>query len=663
MMFPPSFSLPRAVLLCLTIALFSSIALAGDDWKPIDPADLASKTPVVEKDADAEALFWEVRVDDGEADELIFTNYVRVKVFTERGKESQSKIDLPYRGSYRIKDIAARTVKADGTIVELKKDDVFERTLLKMNGVKVKAKSFAMPAVEPGAIVEYRWREIRGGRSANYVQLQFQRDIPVRNLTYLVRPYSGPYANGMSYRPFHMPNGLKFEKVKDGFYRAQLSNVAAFHEEPRMPPEDEVRSWILLYYTRDQKIAPDKYWSDLGKGIYENSKDEMKVNDDVRKKAAEIVGDASTADEKLKRIYEFCHVQIKNYVRDESLTPDEKAKFKANKSPADTLKRGIGTGGNIDSLFAALSTAAGFEAHLAISGNRQNIFLDRDFTNPYFLDSSFIAVKVNDKWQFLSPAEYYTPYGMLRWLEEGQNALIISKEPEWVMTPMSSADRSVQKSVGKFRLLEDGTLEGEVRIEYTGQLAMDKKYYNDDDSPQQREDTLRAMIKERMSTAELTNVKIENVTDPAKPFTYDYHIRVSGYAQRTGKRLFLQPAFFEHGVAPLFSGSDRRQAVYFHYPWREEEEVTIALPEGYALDSPDAPAPFSIGATGQYKPSIGITKDGKDLIFKRSFFFCGGDAIIFPLNSYGQLKLVFDRINKEDNHTITLKQNTASASN
>jgi hypothetical protein len=635
----------------------------GDDWKPIDPAELASKTPVVEKDADAEALFWEVRVDDGEADELVFANYVRVKVFTERGKESQSKIDLPYLGSYRIKDISARTVKADGTIVELKKDDVFDRTVLKANGLKVKAKSFAMPGVEPGAIVEYRWREIRGGKSANYVQLQFQRDIPVRNLTYLVRPYSGPYANGMSYRPFHMPNGLKFEKAKDGFYRAQLSNVVAFHEEPRMPPEDEVRSWVLLYYSREQKTAPDKYWSDLGKAEYEERKDEVKVNDEVRKKASELVADASMPDEKLKRIYEYCHTQIKNFVRDESLTADEKAKFKANKSPAETLKRGIGTSSNIDNLFAAISVAAGLEAHLAFSGDRQNIFLDRDFTNPYFLDSSFIAVKVNDKWQFFKPSEYYTPYGMLRWREEGQSALIISKEPEWVMTPISGPEKSLQKSVGRFRLLEDGTLEGDVRIEYTGQLAMDKKYYNDDDSPQQREDTLRSIIKERMSTAELTNIKIENVTDPIKPFVYSYHVRVPGYAQRTGKRLFLQPAFFEHGVGPLFSSNDRKQSVYFHYPWREEEDVTIALPEGYALDSPDAPAPLSIGATGEYKPTIGITKDGRNLVFKRTFFFCGGDAIIFPPTSYGQLKLVFDRINKEDNHTITLKQNATSASN
>lgn len=37
---------------------------APSDWKPVDPADLALATPRVEKDADAEAIFWEVSITD-----------------------------------------------------------------------------------------------------------------------------------------------------------------------------------------------------------------------------------------------------------------------------------------------------------------------------------------------------------------------------------------------------------------------------------------------------------------------------------------------------------------------------------------------------------------------------------------------------------------------
>ena len=103
-----------AVLVCLVIG--ASAHPGDNDWRPIDPAELASTTPTVEKDADAEALFWEVRLDDSQLDEFSLRHYLRIKIYTERGKESQSKVDIPYLSGTQIKDIAARVVKADGSI-------------------------------------------------------------------------------------------------------------------------------------------------------------------------------------------------------------------------------------------------------------------------------------------------------------------------------------------------------------------------------------------------------------------------------------------------------------------------------------------------------------------------------------------------------------------
>src|SRR5437667_8410971 len=105
-------------LLCLLLAAVP--ALAGDDWRPIEPSNLALKAPVVEQDADAEAIFWDVQVDFNPS-KTVFANYVRIKIFTERGKELRSKIELRYSSKSKIEDIAGRTIKADGTVVELKK--------------------------------------------------------------------------------------------------------------------------------------------------------------------------------------------------------------------------------------------------------------------------------------------------------------------------------------------------------------------------------------------------------------------------------------------------------------------------------------------------------------------------------------------------------------
>src|SRR5438105_8011055 len=201
---------------CITVCASAPGSSSSDDWRAIDPAELASKTPIVDKNADAEAIFWEVRVDDGNPGELVFSNYVRVKVYTDRGKESQSQIDLEYYAGSKIKDISARTIKPDGAIIEVTKDDVHDRTIVKGSGVKLKAKSFAMPAVEPGAIVEYRWKEVRNDRLANYIRLQFEREIPVQLVKYYIKPLSLPdFPYGMRVRSFQF-DSQAFNKETDG---------------------------------------------------------------------------------------------------------------------------------------------------------------------------------------------------------------------------------------------------------------------------------------------------------------------------------------------------------------------------------------------------------------------------------------------------------------
>ncbi len=165
-----------------------------------------------------------------------------------------------------------------------------------------------------------------------------------------------------------------------------------------------------------------------------------------------------------------------------------------------------------------------------------------------------------------------------------------------------------------------------------------------------------------MSTAELSEIRIENLGDPAKPLVYAYHVRVPGYAQRTGKRLFLQPAFFQHGMSPMFSASNRTHPVYFHYPWAEKDELEIELPSGYALDNADAPHGFAAQGISEYNVKIAVTTDERKLIYKRDFFFGNGGHILFPQTSYSQVKSLFDLLHQNDEHTITLKQTTTVSS-
>ena len=644
--------LARVFFMLIGVLLAAVPALADDAWRSIDPAQLALKAPVVDPDADAEVIFWDVQVDFG-LEKTVFVNYVRMKIFTERGKDSRSTIELRYSSRNRIEDIAGRTIKADGTIVALKPEAIFDTTLVKLRRLKISAKTFAMPAVEPGVIIEYRWREVRN--EGYFARLSFQRDIPIQLVKYTLKTSNNSFLSFRT-KAFNMAS-TPMAPEKDKRFSFSMTNVPAFHEEPHMPPEDQVRSWMLIYY-QPPLSAPD-----FNLRAYDDYRSKAKVNDDIKRAAQAAIGDASTPEQKLERLFDFCRNKIKNTNDDASgLTGDDLAKLKENKTPADTLKRGMGTGEDIDLLFAALATAAGFEARLAHLADRSDIFFSPNelelLLSLYFMRSYNIAVRVDNAWRFFDPASRYVPLGMLRWQEEAGRALIV--DPAYTVfaeTPVAPSDKSVQKRTASLRLSEDGTLEGDVRMEYTGHFAVEKKEENDEESVEKQEKTLRDMIKQLMNTAELSEIRIENVVDPVKPFVYSFHIRVPGYAQRSGKRLFLQPAFFQKGIGAMFSASKRENAIYFHHLWAEEDMVAIELPAGFTLDNADAPHPFSVKDVADYKVKISVVGKSEAIKYQRTFRF---DSLIFPASSYADLKLLFDALYQSDNHTITLKQNAAN---
>lgn len=647
----------RAPLLVVVFTLFGAFAFGQDkDWRPVDAADLHSSVPVVDPGADAEAIFWEVRVDDSDASSLSLRHYVRVKVYTEKGRDQFSKHDILFTRGSKVKEVDARVTKPDGTVVQLKKDDVVERDILRANGVKVKAKTFALPGLETGSIVEYRYREVIENAEAT-MRLIFQREVPIRTESYYVKPFSG--TRGMYYESFNVGN-TRFEKDKDGFHRATMTNVPAFREEPMMPPTDDVRSWMYIYYAATVPKNADEYWKNVSEFHYGHTKDTFKVGDEIKATTAELIKGAATDEEKVRRIYDWTKTQLRNLSYAVKLNEEELKKALQNKTPNDTVKAKFGAGFQIDAVFGAMARAAGFEVREALSGSRNEMIFDPRIPNVgVMVNSTSVAVKIGDKWQFFSPASYYAPFGMMSWAEEGQTALIAEeKGPVWRPIPLAAAEKSMERRSGKFKILDDGTLEGEGRIEYTGHQAAFQKSVNRDDSASEREERFRNGLKTKiLGSAEVTDVQMQNLDDPEKPVVYTFKVKVPGFASRTGKRLFFQPNVFERSAKPTFTASTRKYDVYISYPYSENDELTIDVPAGFALENPDAPVPVKDQqGIGSDIVKISTTADGKTLIYRRDFSFGNNGFIRFPAASYSAVKALFEAFNKAEVHQLTLRE-------
>ena len=246
-----------------------------------------------------------------------------------------------------------------------------------------------MPGVEVGSLIEYRWKEVRVSRTANYIRLQFQRDIPVEHVKYLIKPLSDYVLRSVT---FHGNPG-QFVKEKNGFFSTEMSNMPAVREESRMPPEDQIKTWMLVYYTQtDSNITSEKFWPNYGRSVYDLTKSLMKVNDDVRRTASSLTAEAKDDEDKLERSFDYCRTKIKNISDDASgLSPEERKKIKENKTPADTLKQQMGTGEDIDLLFAALASSLGFDARIVLAPDRGDIFSIKDFQMPILSSRQTLA--------------------------------------------------------------------------------------------------------------------------------------------------------------------------------------------------------------------------------------------------------------------------------
>ena len=644
------------------VVLITSLCTAAParaaDWKPVDAAQLALQTPKVQPDADAEALFWEVRVAD-QLDQTsdigartVFDHYVRIKIFTDRGREAYATVDIPYESGVSISDVAARTIKADGSAIELKKGDVYQRTIVKGSDIRVKAVSFAVPAIAPGVIVEYRWREVHSDALSHYLQLPFSRELPVQVTRYYVQPLEFPDGDFTMRAQTFNGDFAPLQPQKDGFTLLSLSNVPADRDEPYAMPPFERRPWALIFYQASGASANvrDQY-AGYSKNLFEDYARRTKPTDRVRRLAVEAVANTRSTEERIAGLMRVVRRVVAR--SDVDTASAEQKKAKANKNADDVAARGVGTADDVRTLFVSMAQSVGIDARLAATSNRAEFLQTQTHTNPYFLNGFLVAVRDGNAWTFVDPANEHSLTGGVLWNYCAQDALIT--DPKMVLTqhvPLIPSSRSLKQRNGTFTLDADGTLTGEWRLQYTGYWNDLFREQEDQDTADERIKALQADVASRVPGAIVSDVHVDG-GDAETPYALSYRIVVPGYAQRTGARLFFQPMVFQKGIEALFPSSTRSSDVYFRFPWSEQDEISIALPEGFELEQPEVPAELN-GGVIRYR--VSMKSNGSRLAVSRTLIVGTQDIVAFDPQQYRSVKDFFDRVHASDSHTLVLRR-------
>jgi hypothetical protein len=442
-----------------------------------------------------------------------------------------------------------------------------------------------------------------------------------------------------------------------------VRNIPPIEKEECMPSEWESRAG-LIEVPVDRTYTDSKAWLGYSLGKNEELRD-IARHGGVKQKATKLIAGAKTDGEKLQRLYDFCQKEIGNL----NFADTAEAKVIRGKRsdaydqwPMDTMESRMGNPRQINYLFLVMARAAGFEVKCAQSANRAKVFSVKTEMGWAFLDRMSVAIRVDGGWRFFSPGNYWVPYGMLDWRDEGVTALLCDNDQVlFETTPLSSSDQSQAKRKGRFTLDAEGSLDGEIEETFSGHEGIAVKSQNAGRADDEVDRDFRAMLVKRLPTAVVSDLRWENLRNQDFPVTVRYKVHVPRYAEQAGKRLIVAPGYFETGKPATFTAETRKYPIFFPFAREEHDDIEIVLPVGFELDHPSSPANVAadqktIGARYQmgYKPKHRI------LLYQRDFILGGNQAISFQVESYPVLKQRFALMHQSDTHTLILAPKAAN---
>jgi transglutaminase-like putative cysteine protease len=611
--------------------------------------------PAVEPDADAEALLWEVRVDD-QLDPTgvlsIRDHFFRVKVFTEKGAQewTQHEVDYPKKG-VSISDLAARTLRANGAVLTMDKKAISNETLVKTKDGQLKRISFALPGVEPGCIIEYRYREYLRNDDVYASTYPFQLEIPVQKVVYRIRPleYPGLYMRQLT---FHVQT--QESPREKGYYVTSALNLPAFTSEPDMPPEYQVKAFMVLFYTDSPQGTAETYWPEVGRARAETFDKETKGDDRIRGTARTVTAGAAGERDKLERIARWVRSEFRvvRYASEDSL---KSLGLREPKDVSDAVRQKGGYYRDAELVFAALCRAAGLDVRWVRVPSRSGIFFNPNMLHEGYLNSYQVAVKLDGQWTTFDPVTQYLAWDMRPWDEEATIGLLCDRDSSrFIETGYSVADHSVFRRSADLTLAPDGTLAGSVQVSWSGHLNATMRERLGDVAAEDLDSVVTETQVEGGTAVKFMQVAIARGDDESAPLGLTAQVELPGFASVTGKRILLEPAVFYAHRPPRYTSTTRRNPVYFRYPWTELDTVRVHLPAGWKVENAESGEPLSAEGVSDYAAGVMVSDDQTQVLYVRRFRMGIDGSIYFPVDSYPAVRQLFTAVQQRDRIALTL---------
>jgi len=540
---------------------------------------------------------------------------------------------------------------------------VLEKSIVKAKGIKYLAKTFTLPDIQIGGIIEYYYTDDFKEFSLFDSHWILSDDLFTKRAQFSLKPYKSTFENNFVLRWTWqgLPTGVEPKQAADRIVRMEATNIAAFQTEDFMPPANELKSRVDFIYEDDlTEREPDKFWRHVGKKRNDYLESFIGKRKVMEGAVAQIVLPTDTAEVKLRKIYDRVQaIRNTSYEVQKTEQEEKRAKEKPVDNVEDIWKRGYGNGTQLTWLFLALARAAGFEAYGCWISDRHDYFFIPQTMESQKLNSNVVLVKLNGKDVYFDPGAAFTPFGMLTWAETGTQGLRLDKDGGiWIRTTLPESSESKIARNAKLKLSDTGDLEGKLTITYTGLQAMYPRLENRNTDEVERKKFLEEDLKGQIpSSAEVELTNKPDWSNSETPLVAEFDLKIPGWASNAGKRAVVPIGVFTSAEKRIFEHANRVHPIYFEYPFEKADDVTIELPSGWRISSvPNAQS--QNGHVVVYNLKVEDNKGTLHLTRQLSI-----DVLILEQKYYTALRNFFQVVRSGDEEQIVLQPGTAAATN
>ena len=514
-----------------------------------------------------------------------------LRLFTHEGVKNYGEVQVPYDTDLqKIHLDYARTITPDGKVIVPEKSAIHEVTPPALEGApmysSVKLFTISMPALEPGAIIDYQVT-LKDKKQAGTQEIPdlsaiwgFAGELPVQTSYFVVQVPKTIHLRWQAKGISVVPNVQTSSNTVT--YTFLKTHIAAIGYEPYRPDTDALSPKLV--------ISTYKNWDQIATWYAKLSADRIQTNSAIVIEVHALTAGIQTPSEKISAIYDFVAHKVRYVALEFGIGGYQPH------AAADTFANRYGDCKDQATLLVTMLREAGFSAYPVLV--RVGSGIDADFIlppTPQMFNHAIAAVQFNNKWMFLDPTCDICTTSYLPNPDRNRHVMIIlgkKDQPDLITTTYPfDADVNYVKSNVQAALSADGNITATATIATGGNYNLGYRNLLLSYRPDERQKLFGQVLNLVVPGAQLTSFDYSDLNDTHTPVTLTEKFSKNGFAQSAaGMLLFAAPYPAQIPYPRYFSqaiGQETRTYPLMNLPKLIEEQVAITVPAKMSVQLPD----------------------------------------------------------------------------